>query len=275
MLSPLQIAILENLVTFKQLTIPQLARLNESKSEQTIRRALIKLLKRRKPLINRIEFKKVSHFGKLSYVHSLTRSGVKVLGAQTDRNINERVFTPQNPRLTDDYFHRVTTIDFHISTYVRSRQENFELVSCDHYFVVEKILNSFQPINKISLGVGNSIIPDLVVMIAKKGRERLIFFELHNGNAKSRIKDQIKQHALCLAGLYSHNKYNIEKARYYYILLVFEEKAVMTAVIKDISTEIWYSEISRFFLCKTLDKMNDSFLDGWVSLEGIEARIEI
>lgn len=274
MLSPIQVKLLQNLVVFKQLTIPQFAKLNISSSEQSIRRALIQLFRRRKPLVNRVEFEKVSHFGKLSYVYSLTSLGVKGLENQLRQTIEDRTFTPVKPRLTDDYFHRVTTIDFHIVMYTQSYKEDFELIQCDHYFVVEKVLNSFQPINKIRLSGGHNIIPDLLALLSYQGKRRWIMFELHNGFDKRRIKDQIKQHALCLTGLYTHQKYKIEESRYYYILLVFEEKAVMRAVIKDISNDIWYKAVARFFLCKSKDDMNTTFLEGWTNLSGNEVSFE-
>jgi len=275
MLSPLQIKILQNLVVFKQLTIPQFARLNNSSSEQSIRRALIKLYKRRRPLVNRVEFKKVSHFGKLSYVHNLTILGVKALENQTNQNTTERTFTPATPRLTDDYFHRVTTIDFQIFMYTQSQEEAFELVRSDHYFLVEKVLKTFQPINKIGLGKGMSIVPDLIALLSQEGRYRWVMFELHNGLDKNRIKDQIKQHALCLTGLFAHRKYKIEEFRSYYILLVFESEGVMKAVLKDLSNDIWYSKVGQFFLCKPLVRQGDSFLRGWTNLLGEPSKINI
>lgn len=274
MLSPLQISILQNLVIFKQLTIPQFAKLNVGSSEQSIRRALQKIYKKRKPLVKCVEFKKVSHFGKLSYVYSLSLYGLRCLEAQRKSKVAINTFTPATPRLTDDYFHRVTTIDFHIYMNAHTLSEDYEVVMCDQYFVVKKIMNSLNSINKINLGGGTSIIPDSIACLKNGDSERWIMFELHNGLEKSRIKEQLKQHAICLTGLFAHNKYNIAKHRYYNILIIFEEPGVMNAVIKDISNEKWYSNVAEFFLCKSKDDMKETFLNGWTTLSGKEAKIE-
>lgn len=275
LLSPLQKSILEYFIEYKQLTIPQLTILEQGEvSSQSIRRNLTKLHARRKPLVNRVEFQKVSHFGKLSYVYNITLLGVKALEKAIKHKVDEQAFTPVNPRLSDDYFHRTTTISFQIHMKLYEQKEGYSVLKCNHYFVIKRGGNGFYPINKIRSQGGKSIIPDLVVMLIKEKKRRLILFELHNGKDKRRIKDQIKQHALCLVGLYAHMQYNVKLNRFYYILLVFEEIAVMKSVIKDIVDDLWYSEIARFFLCKPLSGLHDTFLNGWVNLLGEDSSIE-
>lgn len=275
LLSSIQVKLLSDLVAFKQLTIPQFARLNPQWSNQTIRRALYKLHQRRKPLIKRIEFNKVSHFGKLNYVHSISIVGLEALKSKLELTTNQITFTPENPKLTDDYFHRVSTIDFHIFLHRQASEEGFILNKCYEYFLVKKQVGSFLAINKIWLSTQHSIIPDLVFLLSIAQQQRLFLFELHNGNDKTRIKEQIKQHALCLTGLYAHKKYKIQNTRFYYILLVFEKPSVMKAVIKDLSQNAWYMKVAQFFLFRPLDMVNNLFLHGWIDLNGRPTDIKI
>jgi len=274
LLSPLQINLLQNLVFFKQLTIPQFTKLNKSSSKQSIRRALEKIYRKRKPLINRVEFKKVSHFGRLSYVYSLSAYGVQSLEKTLKRKVEIETFTPSHPKLTDDYFHRTSTIDFQIYIYSNMKRENFKILSCDHYFVVKKIAKSFQPINKIKLDSGIKLIPDLVILFSKDNKRRWALFELHNGSDKKRIVEQIKIHSLCLIGLSAHKKYNIEFARFYYILILFEKDSVMKAVINDISKDMYYRNVLQFFLCKSIAGLKKTFLCDWLDLSGSKAEIK-
>jgi len=273
LLSPLQINLLQNLVLFKQLTIPQFAKLNKNSSEQSIRRALEKIYRKRKPLINRVEFKKVSHFGRLSYVYSLSAYGVQSLEKTLKRKVEIETFTPSHPKLTDDYFHRTSTIDFQILMHLNSKSEDFQIISCCHYFVVKKNKKSFESINKIELEPEIKIIPDLAILLLKQSKERWILFELHNGNSKKRIIDQIKAHAICLVSLSAHKKYKIESTRFYYILIVFEQESVMKAVIMDISKNQLYKNVSQFFLCKSKLALNSNFLNGWTDLRGSKTDI--
>ena len=209
-LSSRQIKILELLLEFKQLTIPQIDRLfcNEF-SQQSIRRDLDKLFTRRRPLVNRVEFKRVSHFGKLSFVYSLAKLGAQKLLKLYKGKLPYSKFTPKRPKLTDDYFHRTSTIDFHI--HIKEHEsEGYELNFCNHYFVVKKVVNSFHSINRIDAPKGKIVIPDLIMKLSRADRTRLCLFELHNGKDKKRIKEQIEMHALTLISLNTHRKFQID-----------------------------------------------------------------
>lgn len=274
-LSPIQVEILDALLLFKQLTIPQLhIVIFTQRSHQSIRRNLQKLFERRRPLVNRIEFKKISHFGKLSYVYNLTERGVVTLERLHDIKISQESFTPQNPKLTSDYFHRTRTIDFHIHMKKNEIPEDYVIERCDYYFIVKKDMGTFSPVNSIKILGGKSIIPDMVTMINKGGKKRLLLFELHNGRDKRRISRQIKEHISCLINLDAHKKYGIETDRFYYILIVFEDVGVLKSVIKDFREDKKYINVLQFFLCKALSEINKGFLDKWVDLSGKSAMIK-
>lgn len=274
LISPLQYELLNHLLCFKQLTIPQFELLLKNQySYQTIRRNLEKLYKRRKPYINRIEYKKVSHFGKLSYVYNLRKLGLNVIEIHLDKEQSKNAFVPSSPRLTGDYFHRTRTIDFQIRLSLAEQEEDFETSHCSHYFIYTKLASSFISVNRISTVSGSHIIPDLIFIIARNGFQRLLLFELHNGNDKKRIKEQIRNHALALVSLNCHTKFKIEKQRYYNILLLFEESQVQRAVIEDIKNDIWYKDVAKFFLCKSLNEGYDSFLGNWTDLDGNSSAI--
>lgn len=274
-LSSRQKIILEFLLEFKQLTIPQMDRLLHNEySQQSIRRDLDKLFDRRKPLINRVEFKRVSHFGKLSYVYNLSPLGAQKLLQLHKGKLPHSKFTPIKPKLTDDYFHRTSTIDFHI--HMKEHEgEGYELDFCSHYFVVKKVLNSFQSINRIEAPKGKIVIPDLVVKLNRAERSRLLLFELHNGKDKKRIKEQIEMHALTLISLNAHRKFQIDTKCFYYVLILFEENSVYQSIIRDLSTEPRYKNIGGFFLCKSRSKNDESFLNGWTTILGEETSISI
>ncbi len=274
-LSSRQIKILELLLEFKQLTIPQIDRIfcNEF-SQQSIRRDLDKLFTRRRPLVNRVEFKRISHFGKLSFVYSLAKLGAQKLLKLYKGKLPYSKFTPLRPKLTDDYFHRTSTIDFHI--HIKEYQsEGYELDFCNHYFVVKKVLNSFHSINRIDAPKGKIVIPDLIMKLSRADRTRLFLFELHNGKDKKRIKEQIEMHALTLISLNTHRKFHIDYKCFYYVLILFEEESVYRAIIKDLSEKQRYRNIGDFFLCKSKSKNDDSFLNGWTSILGNKTSITI
>jgi hypothetical protein len=274
LISSLQYELLTHLLCFKQLTIPQFELLLKNKySYQTIRRNLEKLYKRRRPYINRIEYKKVTHFGKLSYVYNLKKLGLNVIEIHLDKKQSKNAFVPSSPRLTGDYFHRTRTIDFQIKLSLAEQEEDFKTIHCSHYFVYTKLASSFISVNRICTASGSHIIPDLIFIIARNDFQRLLLFELHNGNDKSRIIEQIRNHALALVSLNCHTKFRIPKNRYYYILLLFEESQVQRAVIKDIKKDIWYKDVAKFFLCKSLDQEYATFLGNWTDLYGNESAI--
>ena len=269
MFNLLQIQILKLLCLYKQLTIPQLVRVVEGDhSTQKIRRHLNQLYSRKRPLVQRVEYDKISHFGRLSYVYSITKLGVSLLEQHQKIKITDHLFTPSRPKLTDDYFHRMTTIDFHIYLRSRAKEEKFEVRWCTEYFVVKKVLNSFVSINKLSGLKSKDIIPDLVICLEIDSKKRFLLFELHNGKDKKRIKEQIREHALLLVSLHCHTKYGINPQRFYYVLILFEKRSVFNAVIEDIANDHWYANVAQFFLCKHKNQSTDSFLSGWTNLLG-------
>jgi len=274
LISSLQYELLTHLLSFKQLTIPQFELLQKNKhSYQTIRRNLEKLYKRRRPYINRIEYKKVSHFGKLSSVYNLRKLGLDVIESQLDIVQSKNAFVASSPRLTGDYFHRTRSIDFQIKLTLAEQDEGFKTTHCSHYFVHKKVASSFISVNRIIVVDGLYIIPDLIFNIERNGCQRLLLFELHNGNDKKRIIEQIRNHALALVSLNCHEKFKIEKHRYYNILLLFEESQVQKAVIEHVKNDIWYKDVAKFFLCKSLNQEYDSLLGNWTDLDGNSSAI--
>ncbi len=275
-LSEIQIKVLKFLIEFKQLTIPQFIRLfDELFSYQKIYRNLKYLLDRRKPLIARVDYKKVNHIGKLSNVYNITRLGEKTFNDQTKQDSNSLIFSPLEPKLTTDYFHRTKTIDFHISLYKYLLNTEDTLKYCSHYFMVEKSGNNFVSKNKITYLNNKSVIPDSIYTIGDKTNQRYLLFEFHNGKDKQRILDQIEQHAIVLTGLYTHHKYKIPKNKFYYILIVFEEKSVMNGVISKLKEDKRYKNIVSFFLLKHLSELNENLFLDWINLKGDYANIRI
>ncbi len=261
--------ILRFLVEFKQLTIPQFIRLFENRySYQKIYRNLKYLLDRRKPLIARVEYRKVNHFGKLSYVYNITKHGAKVFKDQSGHGLASSIFAPIDPKLTVDYFHRTKTIDFHISLFKNLQNTTSTIQYCSHYFMVEKLGKSFVSRNKITFPKNKSIIPDSIYSIGNKVKQRFILFEFHNGKDKQRILDQIEQHAVVLTGLFAHQKYKIPQSKSYYIAIVFEEKSALDGVMLKMQGDKRFQNIAPFFLLKHISQLKENIFLDWFNLVG-------
>jgi|GEM_PF-2763301 len=277
-LGPISINIMLGLAEYRFLTHSQMLQLNlGTNSLKTVWKHTSKLRSRSYDCISRIEYNTIMRIGRVEDVYYLTAKGFKLLN-ELDIPVSKNVYIPRaSPQLTDDYTHRLGTIQFHIylNKYLRSIGGALEFF--DPYFFKKKVGKSFYAINSIPLDENTRIIPDAVAKGHTQKGSRYLLFELHNGRSIKRLVDQIYKHAVALSKRKTHSVYRIPRNQFYYVLIVLENSNAHSALIKAMQQhESLYEHIHIYFLCKSLqDIETESFNQQWTSILGQLCSLDI
>lgn len=276
--SSIQLRILRALAKYRFLTNSQLLKLDlGTKSKSTIWKHTNILRSKSRGYIDHISYGTIIRLGRVENVLYLTRKGKRLLIDELGMKKDEIQCPIGRPQLTDDYYHRIQTINFHIELESRMCDQNFRLEFFHPYFVRHKRGKNFQSITAIDLNKLQRIVPDAAFEVSKDGRSRFFLFELHNGRSIKRLKDQIFNHAIALTKRRTHQMFGIPNEQFYYVLIVLENPNAMEALIEEMRMEqTTYSNIHQFFLCKSLSQFDDlAFWTKWKSILGEEEQIEI
>jgi len=268
--------ILKALGVFRYLTISQFEEvLNQSISKTYIWKLLKVLIDGRKPFVAKMTFERKYRFGSLEDIYYLTEKGANTL-QEFDCNLNP-YFPKGKPNFKIDYVHRTTLIDFQIKLTSWTNESNNKIAYFKPYFVKAKHGDRFKEKTKIILNSGDSIIPDGVFLLKTGGKEKLFMVEVHMGNVKKRLLDQIYQHAIALTSRKGHETFAYPKSKPYNILLIFEKVSILKKTIEYFQHQgEAYKNIQHYYLCKTIDEVrNEDFEYYWKSLFGKSTNIKL
>jgi hypothetical protein len=168
-LTTIEHAILVCLARYRFLTAPQLLRLGVSPSRRYLYKALQRLYARRPRVLRTIVFGVHIEKGHLPALYYLTPAGSQLL-AEAERE--EPVAVPERVhRFTNDYFHRVNTIDCHIAIRQWAQLADSTVDFFHSYFdhSVER-----RPRTHVTLPK-RSIIPDAIFRLKGPDRQERLF----------------------------------------------------------------------------------------------------
>lgn len=269
--------VLEALARYKFLTMSQMLKLNIGTTQYNYLSRQIKSLNdRKKALIKRQSYQapQVSK-GRIEGMYFLTKRGHETL--VYDLHIDkEKIKMPIGKTMAyRDYFHRKYTIDYQIALDKWAKANNANIPFFDTYF--DKIGNNRVSKNlrsktRITFSDSEYFIPDGVYFVEKEGKKRLHLMEMYNGKDTGRVVKQLHKHGKALSFKYSHKQFNIDENISYTIALVFEFESIMKATIDRIQEDGSFVSIAQYFLCKTLQEVNEGKLDMWVNLNGEQVK---
>lgn len=265
-----QSEILLALARFKFLTTSQINVL-VPKENAWLRKQILDLYTRSKPMLDRVSFGFHPKKGKLENVYYLTRYGQKLLCEVFDMNEEEiKMPVGTGSLFYKDYFHRKNTIDCQIGLHGAMGNTLFEVEFFDTYF--DKVGNNrrdgnLHAKNKIDLTGDGYIIPDGVFVLRMQEFRFLYLLEMYDGRDTKRVMEQIRKHAEAIGLGTPSRKYGLQKS--HRVLCVFEFESNKNAVLERMQADKALAELTNHFLLKTLGSIQPhNFRDRWQNIQG-------
>jgi hypothetical protein len=209
--------------------------------------------------------------GRLSSILHLTNKGAKFLLEHTELEEHEVKHPSRNSIiLTNDYFHRLNSVQTHISYDQFIKTHGYESLALHTYYdkgtgSQRSIKQKFQSATRLDFSDGTHIEPDLIAWYQKPDKKRLLFcIEVYNGHDTKRVITQLykllKATQLGLAPIrYGHDKDNR-------VLVIFEHESNMQAVLKKLSATTLPDGVERYLFFNLIERVSTDFGYKWLDL---------
>lgn len=264
--------VLRALNVYRFLTVKQMLKLGIARDVGHLRKVLAGMISARQSKtgqvrpkeIGMIEFGVLPRIGRLSRLYYLARDGAELL----------REFDPDGPepqpilrpvRFQNDYFHRVNTIDFHITLQKFANQTGQEITINRQYFnrLPKSGKTPPRPSTSIDLQPGY-LDPDSTYMLRDRdGTERLLLVEIANGQRVDRIVNKLPRYGQALAEDKINRAFKYGK-RAPRILWLFDRQRTLELVQERAASDEWIQATQPYFFMRTLhDCTPGNFLENW------------
>ena len=255
-----QIKTLENLATFKFLTVEQMALLKVRKSRASIYETLPRLRDIKSPLIKRASIGVDLRYGRISDLYYLTVHGVNWLIENQIMELDSIRYPKGKVDVAfRDYKHRIGTINIHIflKLWLDTNEGDIELASS--YFDKPGSQRKGEPliVNKIELTPRRYLVPDLIIKICRPHKSSAFAFEQHNGKDTKKLIGQIEAHAEAIEQGLISDKINFNKATR--VCIVFEYETLMNKAMERLNSIENLQRFKPFFLFKHQDTLPNDF----------------
>ncbi len=266
-----QITAIELLATYKYLTSSQFVKMGLYKKRGYLTNALKLLIDMKRPLLAKHDFNPIN--GKLESFYYLTKHGKKFLIEELDYpDAKIKVPSGLNHFRFKDYYHRRSTIDFHIYLTMWLESKNGTIDFFNYYF--DKAGNNrsddrskyVTALNKVILDQNTAFIPDVNTMFSVDHKKYLYLFEQHNGKDSKRLFEQLYVHINAIANGAVAKKYDVKKS--HRVAIVCEHDSVKKSVIARLQKEKGIERYNPFFLFKTSAELEEDFYHNWTLING-------
>ena len=259
------------LAKYKFLCSSQFVQLGLYKNKGDVTNLLKSMSEQKKPLIGVIKFPTDPTIGKLEYFYYLTKSGEKVLLEDLDYPQGKIKKVKSKPISTKDYFHRKSTINFHIALIQWLQSNKGEIRFLNYYFdklgtIKSKNDKSIIELNRFYLEDGKSFIPDISTKFRVNNESYIFLFEQHNGKDTKRLVEQLHIHLLAISQDVVSKKFNFNKSNR--VAIVCEEKSVKEAVIDRLQKTDIFKNFYNYFIFKTNEELKKDFFNNWTLING-------
>lgn len=265
--------ILEHLARYKFLTSSQLLRLDVGTTQyQYLSKQLKSLRDRGRPLIGCHNFSTPQpRKGRVESMYFLKPHGRQALVFELDIEA-EKIKMPIGKSVAyKDYLHRKYTIDYEIELDKWAKANGAVVPVFDTYFDKvgnNRVSKNLRAKTRIVLSDDEYFIPDGAYFLKKDESRRLHLMEMYNGKDTGRVVKQLHKHAQALSFKCTHREYNLDPDFSYTIDLVFQYPSIMKATIDRLAEEGTFTNIGQYFLCKSIEEVNEGKLDQWINLHG-------
>lgn len=269
-----QLQMLEALNTYRFLSVGQMITLGICKTKYSISKNASLLLAGKKPLLAFADFGTFPTIGRLPRLYYLTKYGAEWL-AEAFQVEAEDINHPKGVKIfTREYFHRVATIDLHISA--RKFSESIEGMEFDFYHTYfehtganhSKSPNAQkrQALTRITLQ-DRIFIPDVIFSVRAPDNVPYLFTaEIYRNHTTKRTFQQLEHHIQSLSESGISKAYQYPRA--VRVLMVCEELGAMKALQKRVAESPKFKPFEDFILFKTTEMIRQNFPADWQSFTG-------
>lgn len=240
--------------------------LGVSPHRQSIYRILRRFDSPKRKLVEKKDFGFIAGVGNLHSVYYLTRYGAALIAEVRCCDLSEIQYPKGVHIFTNDYFHRIATIDVHISLRQWAQNVGAEVAFFDAYFDKTGSNRSRykQPLRaktRIDISEGY-FVPDAIYLYYEPdGKPYLATVEVHNGRDTGRFMKQMEQHLVALEEGAISLHYGLEYANR--IQWVFEREQTMNAAIRRMQRRNDLEGFRVYVGFNTIANVRKGFADGW------------
>lgn len=264
--------VLEALAVYQYLTAAQIQQIGISKNIRSIRENLLSQLKGWRPaLIDEKKFKGSPEIGKLSYIYCLRKAGASMLIDSMNHG-SELVSYPKGSiQFSNDYFHRILFIDFHIQLRKWLKSVDGEVLVFDSYFGKIKKGKRQTSQTAVELKDGRFMYPDGIVKYRVGEKERLFSLEIHNNKDTKKILDQMDIHLSAMSAKSISQKYDYKS--HCPLLIVFTYPGTMEAAKRRFKEKYAsvFDKMKKSFLFNSAENIREDITKGWHSADDTES----
>jgi hypothetical protein len=261
-----EIAVLEALAQYRYLTVSQFVEIGLFKTAKQARDTYLSPMKRkRRALINAVDFGFVAGKGKLPQIHHLTKNGAEALAEYRSVELNEIRYPIGKVQFSRDYFHRVEFISLHIALRKYAERTGQGVDFWHSYFDSKgnQRQSNKQLIRDTQVTLYHqNIVPDGNFRLDMlDGESRLFTLELHKGTNTKRIIKQLENHARLVELELLPDKYDHPHDNY--VLSVYNHKGTLEAVKKRFLDNKRLAEYSEYYIFNSVEQVIADFSQGW------------
>ena len=261
--------VLLNLAKFKYLTVSQLVSIGIMSGRSNMSKQVKRL--RDAGFVKSTNYSPGPRYGRVENMTYLSAKGKNLLVDEMGVEASEiRWHTGRVAPLFRDYYHRKSTIDFHIHLNDWVAKQGHSLLFFDTYF--DKTGNNrngqqLRAKTRVSLQQGY-MIPDGAFAIETIGLgQELMILEIKCSSSPLETLGQIKKHTQAIELGSINEKYSYDKP--YHVLFVIEVPSLMASVVERMKSDPYFTYVRSHFLFKTMEQVkSEDLTDGWINGNG-------
>ncbi len=269
----MQEKILRELGNYKYLTVSQLIKLKVGVRNRIYES--IKVLVSA-GLVQFADYKALLRYGQqLERIHFLTRKGATFLVSHTPNLHLDHIRYPKSTTtlFTHDYFHRVSSINTHISFITWLNSHDFSLIGYYDYFDVigSRKKHSSEPmkaVTRIEFGNEHFLDPDGIAIYDNQGKPKITLIETYNGKNTKRVIEQLRKHIYIIKHGLAAYKFNLQAPTR--VCCTFEDENARNAVIKSLQTDPYFqfTNVEYYFFFGVAEKVWSDFEHSFMNIQG-------
>ena len=214
--------------------------------------------------IGMIDFGVIAGVGRLSRLHFLAPLGAELL-TEVDPDGPPAKPIEHAVRFRNDYFHRVRTIDFHITMTEFADANGHKITLTRQYYnrLPKHGKTLARPSTSIDLKPGY-IDPDSIYRLTTADdKDRLLLVEIANGHKVDRIAKKIPEYARALETRKINNAFEFGN-KAVRVLWLFEHARTLELVQERLKNNDWAQAFAPHFFLRTMDECTGAnLLEGW------------
>jgi len=265
-----QLSILEALGRFQYMTTKQLMQWGVTRNQRHLYAVLKEMEGKARSPIQKLNFGVIAGVGRLHSIYHLTKNGAGIL---LEAGVDQVQYPRKSVTFTKDYFHRIGSVDIHISFEQWTKIASGHIKRFETYYDRTAKNARGYPVPKTSIHwESEKITPDLICeVVDAQNVSRLCAIELHRGKSMLRLDKQLKQYEEAVKVSAIENTYDYPSA--VRVLIIFDDIKAMATCIKRLAQSDFSPAFKNRLFLNHIDAIKSDLLNGWLSSNGEQRKL--